>query len=163
MLQAACIMELKMKKYLKYLVLVLAMVSVLCSCGGDKLKSLSVPDVVDGFKELGIYDSDNANISAMVQGGQQINGITTNNWTYSFRDFEADGEACEKMFSGYLELVIDEIGSDTEGSNYRIVEGTGDGDYVLISRVDNTILLFWALSSEKEDIKAFAKDLGYLK
>ena len=152
-----------MKKTFKYLVLVVAMLSVLCSCGGDKLNVQTVSGITDKLKELGIYDEQEVEVSEMMTGGQQIFGITTNYLAYSFRDFGSDEEKCDKMFTAYKELTVDKILSEKEGSNYTIVEGDEDGGYVLIVRVDNTILDIYSPTAAKDDVKDLAEALGYFK
>ena len=152
-----------MKKTFKYLVLVVAMLSVLCSCGGDKLNVQTVSGITDKRKELGIYDEQEAEVSEMMTGGQQIFGITTNYLAYSFRDFGSDEEKCDKMFTAYKELTVDKILSEKEGSNYTIVEGDEDGGYVLIVRVDKTILDIYSPTAAKDDVKDLAEALGYFK
>ena len=152
-----------MKKILKYLVLFVAMLSVLCACGGEKLTATTSWAVTDKLKELGIYVEEEVYNNTMPSGAQRVGGITTNAWAYSFCDFKDDDEGCDKMFDGYMDMIVDEVDSETNGSNYTIVEGKADGDYILISRVDNTILQVWASDSYKEDIRTFAKDLGYYK
>ena len=152
-----------MKKTFKYLVLVVAMLSVLCSCGGDKLNVQTVSGITDKLKELGIYDEQEAEVSEMMTGGQQIFGITTNYLAYSFRDFGSDEEKCDKMFTAYKEMTVDKILSEKEGSNYTIVEGDEDGGDVLIVRVDNTILDIYSSTAAKDDVKDLAEALGYFK
>ena len=150
-----------MKKSFKYLVLVVAMLSVLCSCGGEKLTVQTVSGVTAKLKELGLYDEAEAEVSEMMTGGQQLFGITTNYLAYSFRDFGSDEEKCDKMCTAYKDMTVDKVLSETEGSNYTIVEGEEDGGYVLIVRVDNTILDIYSSTGAKDDVKELAKALGY--
>ena len=58
-------------------------------------------------------------------------------------------------------MTVDKVLSETEGSNYTIVEGEEDGGYVLIVRVDNTILDIYSPTCVKDDVKELAEALGY--
>lgn len=150
-----------MKKTLKYLVLVVSILSVLCACGVDKLKPTTTTAVVDKLKEMGIYDSSEASEKTALSGAKQVNGITTNYWSYAFFDFVDDAEACDKCIT-LLNMSVD-VDSEIEGSNYKIVEGKSDGGYMFTCRIDNTVLNVWAPESSKDDVISFAKDLGYYK
>ena len=149
-----------MKKTFKYLVLVVSMLSVLCACGGGKLQPTTTTAVVDKIKEMGIYDSTDAYDKILPNGAKQVGGTTTNGWSYTFFDFGSDADSCDKGIT-LLDMYVETVDSETEGSNYKIEEGKGDGGYIITCRVDNTILHVWAPESDKNDVIAFAEDLGY--
>ena len=135
------------------------MLVMLCGCG-DKLTAQTVESVQSQIVDMGLHDPEYAKTESKL-GWNQFGALLNNAWVITFCDYGSDKGGCNDEMTLYS--VTRDIGTKTEGSNYVIYEVEDDSSYMIVSRVDNTILMLSGKNSEKYDIQNLARTLGYYK
>lgn len=137
---------------------------LLTGCGNKT--ALSGEDFDKICKENGLevtnnsseYEDDNSFKEAYVAKSKD-------NWEVNYYILNNVTEA-ETMYSETKGKFEDTIGSSNINTNvtmgnYSTYTLTTNGHYMVVSRVDNTLLIIDVKESYKDDIKAFVKVLGY--
>ena len=130
---------------------------MLSGCG-NKLKALDVESVKESLIQMGCYNDDFQDYS--LAGISDIGGIINESWLFSFYDYGDQKKSLDEIIPVFLAYDLDTY-EVTEGSNYIIYEKEEQNTYLLYVRVDNTLLWISGPKDKKEEIRSFAKDLGY--
>jgi len=130
---------------------------MLSGCG-NKLKALDVESVKESLIQMGCYNDDFQEYS--LAGISDIGGIINESWLFSFYDYGDQKKSLDEIIPVFLAYDLDTY-EVTEGSNYIIYEKEEQNTYLLYVRVDNTLLWISGPKDKKEEIRSFAKDLGY--
>ena len=113
---------------------------------------LIVVDVLDQF--AGNEEMESATVAASPE-----------NWQVEFYVLESK-EAAKKMFNKNKEEFeaisnVKKIETNINGTNYEKYTQETEGLYMVLTRVDNTLLYVKAPDNAKEPINSFIKELGY--
>lgn len=148
-----------MKRICSLLVVCVLALSMLCGCG-SKFKKTDVETVKSTLESMGYYDESLANIRE-VAGSEKLGAVLTNHWTFTFCDFKSDSVACTTEYELAVAM-CDEV-KRTEDGDYCVVEYEDDLIYKLIIRVDNTLMITAGPKADRDDIKDFARTVGYIE
>lgn len=147
-----------MKKKTKILGILLLVLTMLCGC------SKMTPQTTEGVKgylvQNGYYDEKYYS-SAQLDGVSTCVDFLTNKWTLFFYDY-GDRKA---DFETIYEPMVEELAVTTvvKKSNYTISETYTDTNYVLIVRVDNTMLYVTGPKEDMYEIRDLVEGLGYYR
>ena len=154
----------KNKKFL-FVLLCGVLLFALTGCGNKKAITMSEFKSAVEDAGLTVLDSDSS------EGTDSIKEIGT---AYS-EDFDVmamfyiyeSKSAAEEDFEDSVESIDTKSNTSISMGNYNTFEGSLDDDelsgydYIYISRVDDTILMFVAKSEKKSEVKDIVKKLGY--
>ncbi len=150
-----------MKKAMKSFFLMLLSMILLCGCA-EKLTPRDAEAVKRKLDLLKYYDEDYMAEKTFL-GVYTLGGLMKNGWTFSYSDYgSADEQALKDEYK--LEVLALDVTAEHKEANYSISEGTTViGNYALIAMVDKRLMSVYGPEEEKEDIRAFAGDLGFYK
>ena len=144
-----------MKRMIKYVVVILFMMAILCGCE-EKMKKTDKTAVKAAIDKLDVYDD-----KFMTENDTFVGGVMKNNWNIKFRDYGKDKTLCNTDFK--MELLSIDPTTKTEAANYVVTETETEKEYKICTRIDNTYLYLCGPLSQKDEIRKFAADLGYVK
>lgn len=150
-----------MKKFVKYIILGISTLA-LCGCSKESINVDTFNDILknnscrsEDFSDD--YLNDN-NVNYMVNGYCE-------GFEIEFYVVEKEDYAKEVFNKTKEEFLADKTGTYSEksinGSNFSTYKLNSIGEYKYIAYVDNTIMYIKADSSNKENIDAIIKKLGY--